>query len=466
MSGVRDEIARFLWAGMCVGWLCLLLPGCSDPEIPAEQLQAIHKATDSEVADFWDRVFNGPAPYGVPPLNATRSNPRTVGNNTVWDVSFDSYMDPDTRQPARITGIFAIPNNIKPPGPNGTFPGLVVTHSVGVRNPAPDNVVEMATYFAQRGYAALAFYLRGYGTSRLKTLNVDNPAGRFNGYFCANLVDDGEEPLHTVWAGFAVDAFQAAEFIGVQPEVWDPNNLAFIGHSLGGFNALQAGTFSERFKIIVASAPAATSPDLDAWMDYWKPSRWWDWADDQPDPARAMALLTRMWTYTGPYSAMDNPHLIAKNPNWKLDNVEIWFYGGQNDLAVPPWDVEAAHRRADRSNNKAFHWSPTGEHGGPETWNRAQAWLAGHYPGSVQTPPAASAEVVSISGRTLTFSGKASSDDDILVAWDYDFGDGTTKNWGDTVSHTYAGAGAYTVTLTVTDGAGLRDTTSVVVVIE
>ncbi len=442
--------------------------GCANPSGDAPpntqtvlSASATNKATAQEAADFWDQVFNGAAPYGVPPLNASRTNQRVVGNVTLWDVAFDSYRDPDTDQPVRLRGFYGIPNNISSPGPGNTFPGLVVTHSVGVTTPAEGE--EMAIFFAQRGYAALTFYIRNYGTSTMVSLNANAPDCS-NG-FCANLADDGERPLDTIWTGVPVDVYQAGEFLAAQPEVWNPDNLAFIGHSFGGYAALMAGIFSTRFSVIAASAPAATSPDLDAWMNFWNPSRWWDWANSQPDPAQAMALLTRMWSFTGAYSAINNPAMVAKNPNWKLENAEIWLYGGQMDPAVPPGDVEAAYLLLDNSNNKAFYWSPTGGHGGPESWDRAQAWLAGHYPGVSQTPPTADLQIISLLGQTVTLTGAASVDDSLMVSWEYDFGDGTTKFWGDTVSYTYANDGVYDVTLTVTDGAGLRDTAAVQVVI-
>jgi len=34
------------------------------------------------------------------------------------------------------------------------------------------------------------------------------------------------------------------------------------------------------------------------------------------------------------------------------------------------------------------------------------------------------------------FSGAGSSDDDTMISWEYNFGDGTTRNWGDFISHT------------------------------
>lgn len=61
-------------------------------------------------------------------------------------------------------------------------------------------------------------------------------------------------------------------------------------------------------------------------------------------------------------------------------------------------------------------------------------------------------------GRTMSFSGESSQDsetpDELTYAWD--FGDGDIGN-GATPTHTYASAGAYDVTLTVTDPQGLTD---------
>ena len=66
----------------------------------------------------------------------------------------------------------------------------------------------------------------------------------------------------------------------------------------------------------------------------------------------------------------------------------------------------------------------------------------------------------------MAFSAKRSRDDDVLMSWIYDFGDGTVRHWGDTIRHTYAKPGSYTARVTVIDGAGLSDTASVSVTID
>ncbi len=56
-----------------------------------------------------------------------------------------------------------------------------------------------------------------------------------------------------------------------------------------------------------------------------------------------------------------------------------------------------------------------------------------------------------------SFDGSTSSDPDgTIVSFDWDFGDGNTAV-GETASNTYAAAGTYTVTLTVTDDDGVSD---------
>jgi len=57
-------------------------------------------------------------------------------------------------------------------------------------------------------------------------------------------------------------------------------------------------------------------------------------------------------------------------------------------------------------------------------------------------------------GRPFTWDGSGSTPGGgQIVGYDWDFGDGSTAS-GATVSHTYAQAGSYTATLTVTDSRG------------
>ena len=74
-------------------------------------------------------------------------------------------------------------------------------------------------------------------------------------------------------------------------------------------------------------------------------------------------------------------------------------------------------------------------------------------------PPTA-AFTSTVAGFTVNLDASGSHDPDgTIVAYSYDFGDGTAGT-GRTTSHVYSAPGTYTITLTVTDNGGATSTTS------
>jgi prepilin-type N-terminal cleavage/methylation domain-containing protein len=69
----------------------------------------------------------------------------------------------------------------------------------------------------------------------------------------------------------------------------------------------------------------------------------------------------------------------------------------------------------------------------------------------------------SCSGLTCTFAGSGTDSDGTIAGYAWTFGDGDSSTAGDTVTHTYATAGAYSVTLTVTDNEGAIGSHSAIV---
>lgn len=110
--------------------------------------------------------------------------------------------------------------------------------------------------------------------------------------------------------------------------------------------------------------------------------------------------------------------------------------------------------------NTAFTASDvSGDYFHPSTAGQAKlaavSWAAGYWPNGGPAPdaPPAASFTASCTGLVCSFDAEASSDDQGIAAYGWSFGD-TTTGTGATASRTYASAGTYPVTLTVTDTGG------------
>jgi PKD repeat protein len=89
-------------------------------------------------------------------------------------------------------------------------------------------------------------------------------------------------------------------------------------------------------------------------------------------------------------------------------------------------------------------------------------------PGSVM-PPTAVLSASTTSGEAplaVSFSSSGSTDDSGIAGYAWNFGDGTPVSKDPHPVHTYASAGKFTATLTVTDNEGLTDSASAVLLVE
>ncbi len=124
------------------------------------------------------------------------------------------------------------------------------------------------------------------------------------------------------------------------------------------------------------------------------------------------------------------------------------------------------------SEGKSIGRDPSGTDTGDNSkdFTAQQAWTPGApnvFDGNQAPLAALSCPAGGKTGVSLSFSGVGSTDaDGAVVAWAFDFGDGTTTSGtASQVSHAYQTVGAKTVTLTVTDDQGAKGSATCVVTI-
>nr|WP_321357605.1 S8 family serine peptidase [uncultured Draconibacterium sp.] len=85
--------------------------------------------------------------------------------------------------------------------------------------------------------------------------------------------------------------------------------------------------------------------------------------------------------------------------------------------------------------------------------------------GGGDTPPPANVAptadfTFSVTNLSVNFTNQSSDSDGTIVSYDWDFGDGNSSSTQDPAPHTFAAAGTYTVSLSVTDDDGATDSYS------
>jgi PKD repeat protein len=117
-------------------------------------------------------------------------------------------------------------------------------------------------------------------------------------------------------------------------------------------------------------------------------------------------------------------------------------------------DAEYAVLGGASSVDPPWGWSFTS----PNTW--LASVLALNPAGAPSNQPPIAAFTSSCNGLTCSFTSTSSDPDGTIASYRWTFGDGTPAVTTQNTSHTYAAAGTYSVTLTVTDNQGATGSTS------
>ncbi len=160
--------------------------------------------------------------------------------------------------------------------------------------------------------------------------------------------------------------------------------------------------------------------------------------------------------------------LILKDNNGNELDAIAWESGGTggapvgwcaNGDPIAPTGSTIQRTNPTVDTDTCLDWSVLGNNGNPET--QVSAPPTNNAPTAVVNGPYAGTE-----GQPINFSSAGSTDSDgTIVSFNWNFGDGLTSTVANP-THTYAVAGSYTVTLTVTDDGGATGNSQTVATVD
>ena len=203
------------------------------------------------------------------------------------------------------------------------------------------------------------------------------------------------------------------------------------------------------------------SGDYDMWL--------WDWVFSPASDPSTDILQVETTGAIGPtsdnfysnatYDALYNQSLVTLDHNARqaiVDQMQMMIYN-YSSYILPYYQDELYAYRNDAPSATGTAWTNWGNwttSGGltPDSdmpWLWLQVYPANQAPPTIQSFPSVS----SYTGIGATFTVTATDPENDIASYNWDFGDGTTlMTTTGTATHTYATAGTYTVSVTVSDG--------------
>ena len=179
----------------------------------------------------------------------------------------------------------------------------------------------------------------------------------------------------------------------------------------------------------------------------------------------ATAPTTSFTAIALPEGAVNQPPLAGFD--WSCHGLDCRFTDASSDVdgSVTGWDWRFGDGTASTDREPSHAYSGPGTYSVTLTvTDNEGATGASQVQVTVTAPPPAPNDPPNADfddhceGLTCTFTDKSKDEDGAIVAWRWDFDDGSTASTEQNPVHVYAGRGDFEVTLTVTDDRGASDT--------